>query len=110
MSAEVLSMEITISKLPEGRLRRKYETICDELGPDVHFIKLYGRILWFVPGQTQASIIQRLGYRRSAIWTLSEVQDFMEACGSPVSTLEEAARLLASECPTEGTSQGLHGI
>jgi hypothetical protein len=68
----------------------------------VHFVKLYGRILWFVPGPAQASTVQRLGYRRSAIWTLSEAQEFLEALGSRVNSVEEAARLIASEGPTEG--------
>jgi hypothetical protein len=96
MSTEILSMEITISKLPEGRLRRKYKGIQEALGPEVRFIKAFGRILWFVPGQEQARILmERLGYRRSAIWTLAEAKDFMEACGHYISSLDEAARLFA---------------
>jgi hypothetical protein len=96
MPNRVLSMAATVSKLPEGRLRYKYTAIQEALGPDVRFIRVFGRILWFVPGQEQARILmERLGYRRSAIWTLAEVKDFLEACGHYISSLDEAARLFA---------------
>lgn len=92
----MLAMEVTVSKLPEGRLRRRYEAIRDALGPDVRFIRRYGRILWFVPGQEQAHIVmERLGYRRSAIWTWAEVKELMDACDHDISNLDEAAQLFA---------------
>jgi hypothetical protein len=96
MPTEVLSMDVPISKLPEGRLRRKYEAIRDALGPDVRFIRCYGRILWFVPGQEQARILmERLGYRRSAIWTWTEARDLLEAGGYGITSLEAAAQWFA---------------
>jgi hypothetical protein len=53
--------------------------------------------LWLVPGQPQAQLFMGQGNARSRIWTLAEVQGLLEACGTPVQTLAEAAEALASE-------------
>jgi hypothetical protein len=57
-----------------------------------------------VPSQIQAQRLVSQGIARWRIWTLTEAQDVLEACGSPISSHEEAAHLLASECPAEGTA------
>jgi hypothetical protein len=60
--------------------------------------------LWLVPGKPQARQVMRQGIARWSIWTLPELQALLEACGSPVQTLAEAAGALASEPPIEWAS------
>jgi hypothetical protein len=48
------------------------------------------------------SHLVKSGVPHTRIWTLAQVQTWLDTSGSPITTLEEAAHLLASECPREG--------
>jgi hypothetical protein len=91
-----------IEQLPQGRERAKQEALARVLG-DAWIVQVsyIPEPLWLVPGKLQARELHKRGTLRSRIWTLAEVQSLLDACGSPVSTLEEAARMLASEAPEE---------
>jgi hypothetical protein len=95
-----------VEQLPPGRCRQKYEQKSARLGEVWVVHCVYGlNGLWLVQGLEQVEELIKGGTPRHAIWTLAEVQGLMEACGSPVHSLEEAARLLASDGPTEGTAE-----
>jgi hypothetical protein len=58
--------------------------------------------LWVFHGIEQLQERLRWGHvPRQHLWTLREVQDLVGPGDSPITTLEEAAHLLASECPQE---------
>jgi hypothetical protein len=94
-----------VTQLPPGRARAKQEALARALG-EAWVVRIpYSRDpLWLVAAMPQAQELMKGGTPRRCIWTLAEVQGFLEACSSPVGSLEEAAHLLASDCPTEGTA------
>jgi hypothetical protein len=91
-----------VEQPPKGRERAKQEALSRVLR-DAWIVQVpYSpEPLWLVPGKLQARELHKWGTPRSRIWTLAEAQSLLDACGSPVSTLEEAARMLASEAPDE---------
>jgi hypothetical protein len=92
-----------LARLPPGRTRAKQEDLARALGEAWVVRVPYSRDpLWLVAGMPQVQELMKGGTPRRCIWTLAELQGMLEACGSPVHSLEEAARLLASECPTQG--------
>jgi hypothetical protein len=91
-----------LAQLPPGRTRTKQENLARALGEAWVVRVQYNRSpLWLVAGMPQAQELMKGGTPRHAIWTLAELQSFLEPCGSPITTLEEAAQLLASECPSD---------
>ena len=104
----IIALTNLIERLPPGRARARYERRLKSAGEEALavIVPYSDQPLWVVSGQPQVQRLMGQGVARWRIWTLAEARDILEACGSPVSSLEEAAHLLASECPTEGTAKG----
>lgn len=98
----VTPFRLCVERLPRGRERAKQESLACVLG-DAWIVQVpYSpESLWLVAGKPQAEVLHQRGTPRYCIWTLAEVQSLLEACGTLVQSLEEAARMLASECPVE---------
>ena len=90
-----------VEGLPPGRARTKQERLARSLGEAwIVRVAYSDEPLWLVTGLPQAQALAARGTPRGSIWTLAELQGFLEACGSPVPSLEEAAGLLVSACHT----------
>ncbi len=87
-----------IERLPPGRARRRYERLLGASG-EVLVVTVSGADgpIWLVPGHPET--LTARGIPRSRVWTLAEAQDVLAACGSPVQSLAEAARVFASPPP-----------
>ncbi len=94
----VTNLVTLIERLPPGRARSRYERLLAASG-EVVAVTVPGvdGPIWLVSGSTEALTAQ--GIPRSRVWTLTEVQDVLAACGSPVHSLADAARVFASPPP-----------
>jgi hypothetical protein len=99
----VMGLTNLIERLPPGRARARYERRLKSAGEDTLAVTVSysSQPLWVVVGQPQAQRLMGQGIARWRIWTLAELQDLLGACGSPVSSLSDAAEALASEPPIE---------
>ena len=99
----IMALTNLIERLPPGRARARYERRLKSPDGEVLAVTVpySNQPLWLVPSQTQAQRLVGQGIARWRIWTLPELQALLEACGSPVQALAEAAEVLASEPPIE---------
>ena len=89
----VVSLASLIERLPPGRARSRYERLLSETGGEMVAVTVpYAEApLWFVTGRAQAEALTARGVPRWRVWTLSEANSILEACGSPADTVAEAA-------------------
>jgi hypothetical protein len=87
-----------IERLPPGRARRRYERLLGASG-EVLVVTVSGADgpIWLVPDHPETLTAQ--GIPRSRIWTLTEAQEMLAACGSFAHSLTEAAQVFASPPP-----------
>ena len=94
----VTNLVTLIERLPPGRARSRYERLLGASG-EVLVVTVPGLDgpIWLVWGHPET--LTARGIPRSRVWTLAEAQDVLAACGSPVQSLAEAARVFASLPP-----------
>jgi len=98
----VTNLATLIDRLPPGRARSRYEQLLGEMGGGmlaVH-VSYADAPLWLVSDQSQVSVLVTRGIPRWRIWTLREARELLDACGSRVVEMEEAARILRSSGPS----------
>lgn len=103
MSAVTLAS--LVDRLPPGRARARYARLLAETGAETVAVRVAhaSEPIWLVRSLDQAAALVERGVPRWRVWTLHEVNSFLSACGSPVSTVAEAARLLG-----KALAQGRH--
>jgi len=94
----VTNLVTLIERLPPGRARSRYERLLGASG-EVLVVTVSGvhGPIWLVPGHPETLTVR--GIPRSRVWTLAEAQEMLAACGSPIQSLAEAARVFASPPP-----------
>ncbi|PYN82240.1 MAG: hypothetical protein DMD96_06610 [Candidatus Rokuibacteriota bacterium] len=94
----VVTLASLIERLPPGRARSRYERLLSETGGEMVAVTVpYAEApLWFVTGMAQAEALTARGVPRWRVWTLSEANSVLEACGPPADTVPKAARFFGS--------------
>jgi hypothetical protein len=90
----VVTLASLIERLPPGRARSRYQRLLAETGGEMVAVTVpYAEApLWFVTGAVQAEALIARGIPRWRVWTLSEANSVLEACGSAADTVPKAAR------------------
>ena len=101
------TLEETLKYIPEGRAKTRYARMIAEVSAETVVVHLPGftHPLWFVPGQKAAQVLGRHGVHRWQIPTLSELQDWIGAFGSPIASIGEAVEAFR-KAPVEASNVG----
>jgi hypothetical protein len=94
----VTSLASLIDRLPPGRARAHYERVLGKSLGDMLAVNVsYADApLWLVSSVRQVSLLTTRGIPRWRIWTLPEAQEMLDACGSPITNIHDAASILSS--------------
>lgn len=94
----VTTLGDTLRYIPEGRAKTRYAQMIADVSAETVAVRLQELThpLWFVPDQKAAQSLGRHGVPRWQVLTLSELQDWMGAFGTPIAAIGEAVEAFRS--------------